>query len=128
MTLVEVMLAMMIALISAVAFFQLFGFGAIELKKLEYRREALGLLKGELEFWHARFQSASKEAPVRPDEAGRSARRIQNPVGIDFQVDPQISPPRQDRDLSYQELWVRVSYGRGDFEGILDVKTNQYVR
>ncbi|HKP95257.1 MAG TPA: hypothetical protein VJ385_05815 [Fibrobacteria bacterium] len=128
MTLVEAVLALMIALLSAVAFFQLFAFGTIELEKLGYRREALELLKGEMEFWRARFQSASIDSPVRTDEAGRRARRTQSPGGIEFQVEPEVSAPLQDRDLRYQELRVRVSYGRGDLADTVEMKTNQYVR
>jgi prepilin-type N-terminal cleavage/methylation domain-containing protein len=127
MTMIEVMLALMITAITSLAIFQLLAFGTVELEKLGYRREALGLLKGELEFWRARFQVASADAPVKPAEADIRSR-LENLGGMEFRVEPEVSMPRQNRDLRYQEVRVRVSYSRGDLADTLDMETRQYVR
>lgn len=130
MTLIEVMLAMMITLLAGISFFQLFAFGTVELEKLGYRREAMSLLTGEMEFWRARFQVASARNPVGPDEADRRRRTIQSVNGMEFQVEPEVFPVvyQEGRTrLRYQKIHVSVSYARGDLTEDLALETDQYV-
>ncbi|MEO6097607.1 MAG: prepilin-type N-terminal cleavage/methylation domain-containing protein [Fibrobacteria bacterium] len=130
MSLIEVMTAMVIAFLSFMAFFQLFAFGSVEVEKLGYRREALGLLKGEMEFWRARFQAAaaSDKKTVPPAEGELRKRSVQNAGGMVFMVDPEVDSPSRDRDLRYQRIRVRVSYSQADLVDTLELETRQYVR
>jgi hypothetical protein len=127
MSLLEVILALAISAFTIVAVFQIFAFGAIELEKLGYRREALSLLKGEMEFWRARFQNASLNAPVNPGEADNRRRLVASANGMAFNVDPNIDPIARNRDLRYQQVRVRVSYERGGLGDTLELETKQYV-
>jgi prepilin-type N-terminal cleavage/methylation domain-containing protein len=129
MSLIEVMTAMMIALLTFMAFFQLFAFGSIEVEKLGYRREALGLLKGEMEFWRARFQAAAADKlTVPPAEGELRKRSVRTAGGMLFNVDPEVDAPSRDRDLRFQRIRVRVSYSQADLADTLELETRQYVR
>jgi hypothetical protein len=129
MSLVEVMTAMAIAFLSFMAFFQLFAFGSVEVEKLGYRREALGLLKGEMEFWRARFQAAAADKKPVPSAEGEMRKRsVQTAGGMVYKVDPEVDAPGRDRDLRYQWIRVRVSYSQADLVDTLELETRQYVR
>jgi hypothetical protein len=128
MSLIEVMTAMVIAFLSFMAFFQLFAFGSVEVEKLGYRREALGLLRGEMEFWRARFQTAAADKETVPSAEGEMRKRIETAGGMAFKVDPEVDEPIRDRDLRYQRIRVRVSFSQADLVDTLELETRQYVR
>jgi Tfp pilus assembly protein PilV len=128
-SLIEVMTAMVIAFLSFMAFFQLFAFGSMEVEKLGYRREALGLLRGEMEFWRARFEAAAfNKKTVSPAEGEVRKRSVQIAGGMVFKVDPEVDAPVRDRDLRYQRIRVRVSFSQADLVDTLELETRQYVR
>jgi Tfp pilus assembly protein PilV len=129
MSLIEVMTAMVIAFLTFMAFFQLFAFGSVEVEKLGYRREALGLLKGEMEFWRARFQAAAADKKAVPSAEGEMRKRsVRTAGGMVYLVDPEVNAPSRDRDLRYQRIRVRVSYSQADLADTLELETRQYVR
>lgn len=129
-TLIEVMTALMIAAITALAFFQVFAFGTVQVERLGLRRQALGLLDGEMEYWRARFRSADAASPVHPGEAEARRRPVvmDEASGLTFQVDPEISPPRGDRGLKYQNVLVQVSYQRAEMADTVVLESRMYAR
>ncbi len=131
-TLLEVMTALIITAVVAVAAFQGFAYGAVELQRLGYRRQALALLDGEMEYWRGRFQQVDAANPVSPAEAGARARNvILDPVStLAFKVESDISDlkNRPDRHLRYQMVRVMVSYRQVDLADTLILEHAQYVR
>ena len=128
-TFVEVITALAIAGIATVACLQAFAYGAMELERLGYRRQALGLLDGEMEYWRARFQGADRSHPVvaRESEAHRIVQ-LDPEANLLFMVDAEISPLRPDRDFRYQDVGVRVSYTKADIADTLVLQKRYYVR
>lgn len=129
-TLLEVMTALVITALAALACIQVFAYGAVQLERLGYRRQALALLDGEMEFWRARFQGAAAGSPVSPAEAGNRRREVaMDPAyGPTFAVESEVSPLLRDRDLRYQQVNVRVSYRRLDAADTLELESRHYVR
>lgn len=123
----DVMVALIVTTLSLMAFFQLFAFGTVQIEKLGYRREAMAMLKGEMEFWRARFQTASATYPVRSNEAENRKRSIAGGDGMEFQISPTVDLPIRDRDLQFQRVQVRVSYARLDVVDTLELETRHYV-
>jgi type II secretory pathway component PulK len=126
-TLIDVLVALVVTAVSIMAFFQLFAFGAIQIERLGYRREAMALLKGEMEFWRARFQSASLAHPVKGTEAQSRKRSLVGGSGLPFLIEPTVESPVQDKDLKFQRLQVRVTYARVDLVDTVEMETRQYV-
>ncbi len=126
-TLMDVVVALVVTSLSVMTFFQLFAFGAAQIEKLGYRREAMSMLKGELEFWRARFQTASALHPVSETEAEGRKRTIMGGGGLGFEVDSEIDPPARDKGMKYQRIRVRVSYARLDLADTVELETRQYV-
>jgi hypothetical protein len=127
---VEVMTAFLIVALAAMGFFQVFAFGAVHLERLGYRRQALGLLDGEMEYWRARFHGVESGNPVPPAEAEVRRREIEaDPAaGIAFGVEPEVSPMERHRDLAFQTVRVRVTIRRSDVADTLTLENRLYVR
>ena len=128
-TFLEAIAALLIISIVTVGFFQAFAFGAVELERLGYRRQALALLEGEMEYWRARFEAADAEHPVSASEAAYRNGSITPDPGsrLAFSMHSQIGPPQGFPGLVYQKLSVRVSYSRADLADTLVLEARQYV-
>ena len=129
-TLLEVMVALVITALGALGCIQVFAYGAVQLERLSYRRQALALLDGEMEYWRARFQRAGADNPVSPAEAGPRHREapMDPEYGPAFAVESRVSPLLNDRNLSYQQVRVQVSYRRHDAADTLVLEGRHYVR
>lgn len=129
-TFVEVITALMISAIATVACFQAFAYGAVQLERLGYRRQALGLLDGEMEYWRSRFQSADAEHPVDPAEAEDRNREVEPDPGahLAFRVETEIGAARNENRFRVQRVEVRVTYEKADLADTLELKENLYVR
>jgi len=131
-TLLEVMTALIITAVATVTAFQAFAYGAVELQRLGYRRQALGLLDGEMEYWRARFQQVDAANPVSPAEAGGRARNVilDPDAAMAFKVETNISDLKSQPQgqLQYQTVRVSVSYRKVDLADTLVLEGPQYVR
>lgn len=129
-TLLEVMVALIITALAALACIQVFAYGAVQVERLSYRRQALALLDGEMEYWRARFQRAGAGSTVSPAEAAPRHREVSLDLeyGPAFAVESEVSPPLRDRDLRYQQVRVQVSYRRLDAADTLVLEGRHYVR
>jgi type II secretory pathway component PulJ len=126
-TLMDVVVALVVTSLSVMTFFQLFAFGAAQIEKLGYRREAMSMLKGELEFWRARFQTASVLHPVSVAEAEGRKRTVIDGNGLSFEVASEIDPPARNQGMKYQRVRVQVSYARVDLADTVELETRLYV-
>ena len=129
-TLLEVISALIITAVATVAAFQAFAYGAVELQRLGYRRQALGLLDGEMEYWRARFQQADGANAVSPAEAVERTRDVtlDPDAALPFKVETEISGLQHERDLRFQFVRVQVSYRKVDLADTLVLEGRQYVR
>jgi prepilin-type N-terminal cleavage/methylation domain-containing protein len=129
-TFLEVMVALMITSLACLACIQVFAYGAMQLERLGYRRQALALLDGEMEYWRARFQRAGSGAEVSPAEAGDRRRELKmDPAfGPTFVVESAVDPVRREGDLHLQRVRVQVSYRRLDATDTLVLEGRHYVR
>lgn len=127
-TLLEVMVALMITALASLACIQVFAYGAVQLERLSYRRQALALLDGEMEYWRARFQRVGTGSPVSPAEAPPRSRRVSmDPAfGPVFVLESEVHPPVGERDR-YQKVRVQVSYSRHDAADTLALEGRHYV-
>lgn len=124
------MTAMMIAAIAALGAMQIFAFGTVEMERQGYRRQALGVLNGELEYWRARFQRMGTGESIDPGEA--EARRriliVDSSAGPSYSIEPILHLPSAEDGLKYQLLTVRVAYRKTDLADTVEVETRGYVR
>lgn len=128
-TFLEVMTSLVIAALASLACIQVFAYGAVQLERLSYRRQALALLDGEMEYWRGRFQRAGAGSQVSPAEAGNRRQEVKmDPArGPTFVVESEVDPLRRERDLRFQRVRVRVSYRRHDAADTLLLEGRHYV-
>jgi prepilin-type N-terminal cleavage/methylation domain-containing protein len=131
-SLIEVILALVITGVIVAVSLQTFAFGAIELEKLGYRRQALAVLDGEMEYWRARFQQADSANPVSPREGLDRDREVPLDPGhmLSLKVHSEIEDPkaRDDSRLPAQRVVVQVTYEKVDLADTLTLETFLYVR
>lgn len=123
-------MALMITALASLACIQVFAYGAVQLEQLSYRRQALALLDGEMEYWRARFQRAGEGSPVSPAEAVPRRRKVSlDPAyGPVFMVESEVHPLAGERERErYQKVRVQVSYGRHDAADTLALEGRHYV-
>jgi hypothetical protein len=124
-----VILALIITALIAVVSLQTFAFGSFELEKLRYRRQALALLDGEMEYWRARFRQAGAAHPVAPAEGPARDQEVEDRTsGLIFRVHSDLWQLDHEGDLPYQDVEVQVSYRREDLADTVTLRTRHYVR
>lgn len=126
-TLVEVICALLIVLLSVLAFFHLFTYGTMQLEKQGRRRQALAVLQGEMEFWRARFAVAG-EAGVAPSEALARARKLDlgESAPKPAELRSALTPRQRRGDLSFQLAQVAVIWGHPGEEDTLRLESAFY--
>ncbi len=134
-SLIEVIIALIITGLIVGVSLQTFAFGTIELEKLGYRRQALALLDGEMEYWRARFAQADVANAVSGREAEDRDREVPLDPGkglnlkIHSVVWPlQSKPVAGSPDLHCQRLRVEVTYRKVDLADTVYLDGPQYVR
>jgi prepilin-type N-terminal cleavage/methylation domain-containing protein len=129
-SLIEVILALVITGVMVAVSLQTFAFGAIELEKLGYRRQALAMLDGEMEYWRARFEQADSANAVPAQEASDRDREVPlDPENaLNLRVHSEISQLRNERELHYQDVRVQVTYEKVDLADTLFLEGRLYVR
>lgn len=130
-TLIEVIASLSIAAITLAAFFNTFAFGSVQVEDLGRRRQALGILDGEMEYWRARFRNLEVAQPVEPDEADlrRRAVKVDESRNMVYRVEPEISPLLREGKLHYQAVSVRVLWQRPDSdEDTVSMESRMYAR
>jgi prepilin-type N-terminal cleavage/methylation domain-containing protein len=134
-SLIEVIIALIITGVIVGVSLQTFAFGAIELEKLGYRRQALALLDGEMEYWRARFQQADSANAVSVEEGSDRDRDV--PLapdhGLTVKVHTDIGTLQRESMpdggvLHYQNVGVYVTYKKVDLADTLFLEARQYVR
>jgi hypothetical protein len=127
-----VITALFVTLVGGLAFVQAFAYGAVQLERLGYRRQALALLDGEMEYWRGRFQRVAAGELVPAGETEARSRDVPPATperGPGFRIEPELSGPRRDRrnNLRYQDLRVVVSYERAHATDTLVLESRFYV-
>lgn len=131
-SLIEVILALVITALMVGVSLQTFAYGAIELEKLGYRRQALAVLDGEMEYWRARFGQADSANGVAEREGEDREREVPLDAdhGLTLKVHSEISRPDLDpaTRLHYQVVRVSVTYEKVDLADTLSLESRLYVR
>jgi prepilin-type N-terminal cleavage/methylation domain-containing protein len=134
-SLIEVIVALIITGVIVGVSLQTFAFGAIELEKLGYRRQALALLDGEMEYWRARFEQADSANAV-PVAEGLDRDRdvpLDPDHGLTVKVHTDIHSLQREQMpdggvLHYQIVGVQVTYEKVDLADTLSLESRLYVR
>jgi prepilin-type N-terminal cleavage/methylation domain-containing protein len=131
-SLIEVIISLIITGVIVGVSLQSFAFGAIELEKLGYRRQALAVLDGEMEYWRARFEQADIANEVSEREALERDREVplDEDKGLTLKVHSEIGPLDSNggSHLASQKVRVQVTYEKVDLADTLDLETVLYVR
>jgi prepilin-type N-terminal cleavage/methylation domain-containing protein len=134
-SLIEVILALVITAVMVAVSLQTFAFGAIEVEKLGYRRQALAVLDGEMEYWRARFEQADSANAVPAEEGLERDREV--PLdpdhGLSVKVHTDIKSLEHERVrdgsvLHFQKVEVHVTYEKVDLADTLSLESRLYVR
>ena len=131
-SLIEVIIALIITGLIVGVSLQSFAFGAIELERLGYRRQALAVLDGEMEYWRARFEQADIANEVSPREGLERNREVplDEDNGLTLKVHSEIEhlDSNGGSHLAFQKVRVQVTYEKVDLADTLELETVLYVR
>jgi hypothetical protein len=129
MTLIEVTCALIVTLLAAGAFFQVFFWGTAHLERSSYRRAGLEVLRGEMERWKSRLEAYPVGwGSAQGQEICREAVQVDSLIGLEGKLCAIVrSGSRDGMRFPYRDVALALTYERSEIEDTLDLEARFYV-